>query len=249
MTELIDVQAGFGGSVPGARQPVPAEWLRAQLQRHRIAQALVRIVPETQDFDLCRSNQRLYQAATEVPEFLPCPVLAPAACGDLPPEEEQVAEALRHGAAAVVLRPGPDRWAPEPWVLGPLLRALAARRLPVICPEPLVPATTVARWAALAPELPLVLTAVAYGQERTLVPLLQEFPNTFLSTGNNFTAHRGIEFYVGRVGAERLLFGTGLPDSEPGAALGQLLFADFDESQRQLIGSGNFRRLQGEIRR
>jgi len=247
MIELVDVQAGFGGSAPGVRQPVPAEWLQAQLQRHGIGQALVRIAPELQDFDLCRSNQRLYEATARAAGLLPCPVLAPAACGDLPSEEEQVAEALSHGAAAVVLRPGPDRWAPEPWVAGPLLRALAARRLPVLCPEPLVPALTVARWAALAPELPLVMAAVAYGQERTLVPLLREFPNTFLSIGNNFTAHRGIEFYVDRVGPERLLFGTGLPDSEPGAAIGQLLFAEIREADRERIGAGNFRRLQGGV--
>ncbi len=249
MTELLDVQAGFGGFVPGAREPVSAEWLQGQLRRHRIAQAVVRIVPERHDFDLCLSNERLYTAAAACPEFLPCPVLAPAACGDLPDEEAQVADALRRGAAAVVLRPGPDRWEPETWVAGPLLRALAARRVPVLCPESLVPLGVVARWAACEPGLPLIVTGLNYGQDRTLIPLLRTFPNTFLSIGNNFTAHRALELYVERVGAERLLFGTGLPDSEPGAAIGQLVFAEISDADRCSIGAGNLRRLLGGILR
>jgi predicted TIM-barrel fold metal-dependent hydrolase len=249
MVELVDIQAGFGGLAPALREAIPAEMIVSQLRRHRIAQAVVRITPEAQDFDLCRSNQRLYEQTARFPgELLPCPIALPAACGDVPAAEAQVAEALRHGAPAVVLRPGPDRWEPEPWVVGPLLQVLAAHRLPVLCLERLVPAAVVARWAGLAPELPLIIAETAYGRDRTLLPLLQEFPNTYLSIGNNFTAHRGIEFYVSQVGAGRLLFGTGLPDCEPGAAIGQLVFAELAEADRQRIGSGNFRRLQGGIR-
>jgi predicted TIM-barrel fold metal-dependent hydrolase len=248
MIELVDIQAGFGGLAPGVREAFSAEQLVAQLRRHRIAQAVVRITPEAQDFDLCRSNQRLYEQAARFPELLPCPIAIPAACGDVPDAEAQVADALRHGAPAVILRPGPDRWEPEPWVVGALLEVLATHRLPVLCLERLVPTASVARWAGMAPEVPFIIAETAYGRDRTLLPLLREFPNTYLSIGNNFTAHRGLEFYVSQVGASRLLFGTGLPDSEPGAAIGQLVFAELTETDRQLVGSGNLRRLQEGIR-
>jgi predicted TIM-barrel fold metal-dependent hydrolase len=248
MTELFDVQAGFGGSAPGVREPLSADWLVTQLRRHQIGQAVVRITPDVQDFDICRSNQRLYEQAARFPELLPCPVLAPAACGDLPAEEEQAAEALRHQAPAVVLRPTADRWEPEPWVVGPLLDVLARHRLPVLCPERQLATAVVARWAAAAPDVPLIVTETSYGRDRTMVPLLCRFPNIYLSIGNTFTAHRGIEFYVARVGAHRLLFGTGLPESEPGAAIGQLLFAEVSESDRELIAHGNLQRLRGGIR-
>lgn len=248
MVELLDIQAGFGGLAPGLRQAVPAEHVAAQARKYRIAHVLVRISPEAQDFDVCRSNERLYAETARYPELLPCPVMVPAACGDLPTEGAQVADAIAHGALAAVLRPSPDRWEPEPWVVGDLLAALAARCLPVLCLERLVPATVVARLATLAPGLPFILAESAYGRDRTLVPLLRRFPNVYLSLGNNFTAHRGIEFYVEQVGANRLLFGTGMPESEPGAAIGQLLFADLSEADRQLIAAGNARRLQGGIR-
>lgn len=248
MIELVDIQAGYGGLAPGVRQGITAESIVALLRRHRIAQAVLRVTPEAQDFDLCRSNERLYEETARYPELLPCPVVAPALCGDVPDLEAQVAEALRHSAPAVILRPGPDRWEPEPWVVGPLLACLAEHRLPVLCLERLVPTAVLARWAEAAPGVPFILAEVSYGRDRTLLPLLQAFPNVYLSIGNNFTAHRGLEFYVARVRAARVLFGTGLPDSEPGAAIGQLLFAELAEADRQLIGSGNLRRLQGGIR-
>jgi predicted TIM-barrel fold metal-dependent hydrolase len=57
-----------------------------------------------------------------------------------------------------------------------------------------------------------------------------------------------VEFYASSVGAERLLFGTGLPDAEAGAAIGQFLYADLTGEEREWIGAGNFRRLQEGIR-
>ena len=247
MVELIDVQAGFGGLAPGIREPLPAAELVAELRRHRIAQALARIEPDAIDFDVERSNERLYQACAEFPELIPCPVVLPAHCGDVPTETEQVEAAVAAGAAAVVLRPGPDCWLPERWVAEPLLRALESARMPVLCLLRLVPLPVVARFAEWTPELPLVVAEVPYNQNRNLVPLLRSFPNTYLSLGNNFTAHRGIEFYARQAGANRLLFGTGLPTAEAGAAVGQFLYSELDEEARAQIGAGNFRRLREGI--
>src|SRR5690606_10518734 len=84
MVELIDVQAGFGGLAPGEKQVVSAAELVGELQRHGIARALVRIVPDTLDFDVERSNESLYQACAEFPELIPCPIVLPAHCGDVP---------------------------------------------------------------------------------------------------------------------------------------------------------------------
>jgi len=249
MVELIDVQAGFGGLAPGERAAVSAAELVAELHRYGIGQALTRMVPDGIDFDVERSNESLYQASAEFPELIPCPVALPAHCGDVPREAEQVAGAVAAGAGAVVLRPGPDCWLPECWVIGPLLEALAAAHLPVLCLSRLVPLSVVAQWAQWVPDLPLIVAEVAYNQNRSLVPLLQSFPNTYLSLGNNFTAHCGVEFYTSMVGADRLLFGTGLPSSEAGAAIGQFLYADLTGEEREWIGAGNFRRLLEGIRR
>ncbi|MBT7166733.1 MAG: amidohydrolase family protein [Victivallales bacterium] len=248
MVELIDVQAGFGGLAAGVREGIPADELVAELQRHQISHALTRITPDGIDFDAERSNESLYHACAEFHELIPCPVVLPAHCGDVPPGEEQIEGAVASGAAAVVIRPGPDNWLPTRWVVGPLLDALQEARLPVVCLHRLVPLPVVAQLAEWAPELPLIVAEIPYRLNRTLVPLLQSFPNTYLSIGSNFTAHCGVEFYASMVGADRLLFGTGLPAAEAGAAIGQFLYADLTGEEREWIGAGNFRRLQEGIR-
>ncbi|MCK5804734.1 MAG: amidohydrolase family protein [Lentisphaeria bacterium] len=247
MVELIDVQAGFGGLAAGVREGVSAEELVAELRRHRISRAVTRITPDGIDFDAVHSNETLYEACRKFPELIPCPIVLPAQCGDVPPESEQVSQAIEFGAGAVVLRPGPDQWLPERWVAKPLLEALQAACLPVVCLFRLVPLPLVAAMAQWAPKLPLIVAEVPYNQNRNLVPLLQTFPNVHLSLGNNFTAHRGIEFYVEKVGADRLLFGTGLPTSEAGASIGQFLYSDLTEENQRKIGAGNFLRLQEGI--
>jgi len=191
----------------------------------------------------------LYKAAIEHPELLPCPVVVPAACGDLPPEEEQAAEAAARGAAAVVVRPAADYWTPEPWVCGRLFSALGARRLPVLCLERMVSLPLVAAIAETHPDCPLIVAEVGYRSHRTLLPLLERHANVFLSIGNTFSAHRGIEWYVERLGAGRLIFGTGLPEAEAGAAIAHLLYADIPDEAKAAIGAGNFERLREGIRR
>lgn len=246
---LVDVQAGFGGSAPGKRGVVTAETVVRELERHCISQAAVRITPETSDFDVFRSNDRVYEASSEHPSLMPCPVAVPNCCGDLPAEADQVAEAISRGAFGVVVRPSVDYWEPVPWVCGPLLDALSERRLPVFCLERFVSLTTVGRLAEAYPECVFIVAEVSYRNHRTLMALLKAFPNVLVSIGNPLSAHRLVEFYAERAGASRLLFGTGLPDAEAGAAIAQLMYAEVSDEEKVLIGAGNADTLMEGVRR
>jgi predicted TIM-barrel fold metal-dependent hydrolase len=81
------------------------------------------------------------------------------------------------------------------------------------------------------------------------MPLLQQLPNVSLSTGSNYTFHKGIESMVSRLGAERLLFGTGMPVAEPMMAVTHLLYAQISDDDKRRIGSENLRGLIGGIQR
>lgn len=246
---LVDIQAGFGGATPGRREVVSAAELAAELGRLRIERALARIEPEALETDVALSNDKLFAAAASEPMLIPCPIAVPSAGGDLPPEPEQVDAFIRRGAHAAVIRPALDGWLLADWVADPLLRAIEERRLPLLCPEPLVPLERTAEIAARFPALPLVVTKVGYRSQRILLPLLERFPEVHLSTGNNNCVHLGIEEMVRRVGPERLLFGTGFPVSEPMGAVTQLMYALISEEARALIGAGNYERLAGGIAR
>ncbi len=245
---LYDVQTGFGGAVAGEPGILTADALRDEMRRLEIARGVARVVPETMEFDIPAGNTRLYAACAEDDLLIPCPVVAPNSGGDLAEEAAQADEAIRHGAWAVWIRPAQDYWLLAEWVCDDLFRALQERRLPVLCLERLVAPEQLAALAGRYPALPFILAEGSYRNQRIYLPLLETFPNIYLSTGNNNIVYQGIEQMVRRVGAERLLFGTGFPGTEPMTAVTHLMYADLADDQRQLIGAGNLLRLKEGIR-
>ena len=246
---LFDAFCGFGGAVPGETARVSADDLRAEMQRLRISRALVRIAPADLDQDAIASNKRLFTACADRPELIPCPIVLPGSGGDVPAEEEQVEAHLAQGCGALWIRPGADYWSLTPWASGTLFAALEARRLPVVVVEAMVNLGQVAEIASRHPHLPLLLAGAGYRQQRTLLPLLRSFPSVHLVLGEAYAPHGGLEQLVREVGAERVLFGTGFPRTEPMCAITYLLYSALSEEEKQLIGAANLERLLAEVQR
>ncbi|HUT59226.1 MAG TPA: amidohydrolase family protein [Phycisphaerae bacterium] len=246
---LFDVQCGFGGFQPGVREVVSADETLAEMDRLGVERALVRTTPCEMDKELVLSNAQLYDARRRHERLIPCPAVVPY-CGDeLPEEEAQVADAIAHGAGAVVLRPEADCWTPEEWCCGRLLSVLEARRVPVLCLTKMLPLSAVGGLAGSHAALPIIVAQTEYRTYRSLWTLLKAFDNVHLSIGSNLTIHGCIEELAAAFGPERLLFGTGWPDSEMMTAITQLTYADIPEGHKRLIGSGNLTRLMEGIRR
>jgi hypothetical protein len=249
MIELSDVQRGYLGMAPGQRKGVTTQELLDEMGRLRIARAVVRLVPEALEVNFIYGNERIYDACRPNPALIPCPVVAARNGVEGADDGAQVEAAVQAGAGAVWIRPEKDRWSLAAWCSDPLFRALEARRLPVICLERCVGFDAVAQLAERYPHLPLIAAEVNYRSQHILLALLRRYPHVYLSTGNNNCVHRGLEQFVRLVGAERLLFGTGFPGSEPMAAITQLMYAEIGDADKRLIGSENLRRLMEAIQR
>ena len=242
--QLFDVQCGIDN-----RTVTSADELLAELRRVEIVGALVRNLPVIEAADMLFDNAVLYRWCGGHPELVPCPVVIPNSGRDLPPEPEQAADAIRHGAGAVWIRPANDSWPIADWVSNPLFNALEERLLPVLCSERLVSIEQLAALARQFPKLPFILAETHYRAQRFILPLLRAFRNVHLSLGNNYGVHRGIEQIVAELGPEQLLFGTNFPGSESMGAITALMYSELSDSHRQMIGHGNFARLREGIRR
>jgi len=247
--ELFDVQTGILGARPGERSVATAEDLVSTMARTGISGAVVRVAPADSEGDWTFSNRKLYEACAKHPELVPCPVVVPNSGEDFASEEEQVAEAISRGAGAAWVRMEADHWVVAEWLSDRLFGALTERRLPVYVAAGSLSPTGLAQLAGSFPDLPVIYAEVGYRDQRILLPLLERFGNISLSIGKNYRVQGGIEQSVRRLGAGRLLFGSGFPDAEPAGAMMQLLYADIAEDDKRQIGSGNIRRLMGEIRR
>ena len=246
---LLDVQAGFGGSAKGRKDFFCADDLLAEMGRVQIEKALVRIAPDEVDADIAFSNSYLFEACEKNDALIPCPVVVPSGSDDFPPEDEQAEALVSQGEGAAFIRPEHDGWSLAEWASAGLFCALEARRTPVLCLERHVPIEKAADIARRHPDLPVIVAEVGYRSLRILLPMLEAFPNTYLSIGSNFTIHRALERLVEKVGAERLLFGSGLPEIDPLPAVTMLMYADITDDEKALIGAGNFERLIEGVRR
>lgn len=247
--ELFDVQCGFGGGAHGRPETVAASDCAAELSRLGIGGGLMRTVPGGLIADVAAANGALYGACAQHEGFVPCPILVPNTAGDLRPEAEQVGDAIEHGAGAVCLRPEADCWHAASWASNGLFEALTERRMPVFCLETYFTFDTLAELAGRYPDLPFILAGLQYRGGRTLVPFLETFPSVFLSIGSNYAVHRGVETLAARIGPERLLFGTGYPEADPGSALTLFTYSGLGGEAAAMVGSGNIERLMEGIQR
>jgi len=249
MIELFDCQCGFGGGRAGERGTPSAADCLGEMRRLHVGRALVRRAPHELDADVALTNQQLFAACDGHEALVPCPVLLPASGGDVADESEQVDALVRHGGGAAHLRPGKDLWLAAPWASGRLFDALQARRVPALCLEAEFGIEKLAALAGRWPDLPFLYAEVGYRVQRTLLPLLETFGNVHLSLGSRYTVQGGVEQLVARVGPQRLLFGTGYPDSDMMPAITMLLYADLDDDAKRQIAAGNLERLVGGILR
>lgn len=240
---LFDVQVGFGGAIGGSTDTVSADDLCAEMKRTSISRALVRIDPDGMVKDVPHSNKSLLAECSKHPGLVPCPIVVAQGGGGIASAAHQVDEAVAAGAGAVLIRPGADSWSLSAWASDDLFIPLQERRMPVICLDRMVDFEQVADMADRYPSLPFIVSEIGYRRQRIVVPLLKSFPNVYLSIGSNFTVHYGVEQIVREAGAERLLFGTGYPDTDGMPAITMLMYAEISDQERAAIGSGNLVQL------
>ncbi len=90
--------------------------------------------------------------------------------------------------------------------------------------------------------LPLVLLREPQANLRTLFPLLDRCPNLVVET-SYLQGHETIRLIVERWGAERLVFGTGLPAWDPSMAITGLTYAGLEPEALAAVGGGTLGHL------
>lgn len=199
-------------------------------------------------------HQELVQELADEARLTPCWVLPAHDDPVGPGGAELVAEMLKAGVrVARMFPPHRHSYALAPWIRGGAFDVLEAHRVPL-----LVSGSDLAKYpdentqgfsaeniydiCKQYPRLPIIIVRFNYQNQRAIFPLLRECPNLYLEI-SYYTTHRGVEFIVQNVGAERLIFGTGMPINNPGLALTLVCYAQISEAEKRLIAGDNLRRL------
>lgn len=242
----FDVNCALGRWPDGGPTYEDAAQLLAAMDGLGIGRALVRHSLGLHH-DAAYANALLLEQIGGCERLTPCLTALPPAAGELGPLDDWLAACAAARAGAVILYPASHGYPLADWQLGPLVGALAARRVPLLLEAAEV------QWEALHgllvryPTLRVVLLSSGYRVLRPLYALLEAHPQLYLdlATMSNFG---GVEALVARFGAERFLFGTGQPRADGAGIVTALNYAALGDAQRQAILAGNLTRLIEEVR-
>lgn len=238
---LLDAHAYIGRFQTQDVGPGTAEALLADMDYLGIERALV-----THTMSWLHSpaagNQAVLAELADHPRLLPCWTVLPVTCGELPPPDEFVAQAVESGVALLRAYPTEHGYPLDGPAFTPMLSAAEEARLPLLVDVTQTDWPAIASIAQAHPALPVIVSLVGYRTLRNSSDLLGRCPNTHLDLAN-LTTHGGIEWLVRRFGASRLMFGTGAPIRDGAEALTRLLWSLLDDQDVQAIGHDNAQRL------
>lgn len=233
------------------REPITPEELLRALDHYGIHEALV-TSSLAREYHPVDGNEQVMRLVEGQPRLHPAWAGLPPRSRELPPAADLVAEMEERGVRALFLYPRQYRLTLDDWCVDEMLGPLAERRVPLfICPSDMVAGSPpdqtdwpgVVRLCRAFPDLPVIVTETRILRTlRTVYQALDACPNLHIDM-SALWLHHLVEFVAREWGAHRLVFGSDLPERDPGATLGQLAFSDICPEDLAAIAGGNLRRL------
>lgn len=237
----LDVNCLIGPrSQPRPESTLTPEEISAELHSWGIRQALVRHTYAL-EYDPVIGNRRCTEFCRTHAWAIPCYAVVPPHTGDMPGGDALLDYLAEGGARAVTFHTphGIDlqcAWARETCAV------LEEAGVPVLVQDSDIGLREVDWLLSCHPRLHVISLRVNYAATRLVYPMLATHP-TFHIDFTRFPVHFGLEEVTRRFGADRLLFGTGLPEYDPAVAVGMLNYARISDEDRAVIAGDGLRRL------
>ena len=213
-----------------------AEMARLGIERALVSHTLART------YNPPEGNRLLMQEIAEHEQLLPCWTLLRPACGEMGSLADLLSDMDANHVRAVRLYPKGHTYSLEDWQCGELLGVLSERHCIVLLDLAETNWPEVERVCRTYPGISLVVTATGYREFRPLFALLARCDNLFCDL-SNLSTYLGVEEILSRFGSERLIFGTGLPISDPGGPIARVFYTDAPQADIAAMAHGNLERL------
>lgn len=175
-----------------------------------------------------------------------CWVALPDQCGDFMSPHVLAEKMKLNNVRAVKLFPESHKFETDAGTIGPLCAVLERESRPLLIDAQEIGWQPLAGLLERHPDLPVLLQNLAWSEERRLFPLMDRHANLHIEF-SALQANEIIEIAYRRFGAERLLFGSGMPFKSPGAARAFIDYARIPEEAKRKLAGGNLSALLGGV--
>ncbi|MCD6131414.1 MAG: amidohydrolase family protein [Candidatus Hydrothermae bacterium] len=199
-----------------------------------------------QFYDPMSGNRTLMEEIKGYDQLYGCWVLVPPFTSEIGTVDGIIAGMREDNVRAIRFFPKEHGFKLTPWNMGELLSALEEKSVPVFIDSDQVELGDIQRLCKAYPQLPVVLTRPGYRGVRMLYALLAQYQNFYLEL-SSFLLYRGVEEIVEKFGAEKILFGSGMPIQDPAGAVTKLRYAEIGEEAKGMIAHQNLERLLEQV--
>ncbi len=244
--QFFDCEATFG--MPGFKRenaPITKKEMLSKFERYGIDKAVIRFEYSMSGIAKIGNEEIVEEIKNDANLFAMWAAI-PHHAGDFPAPEALVALMKENDVRLLTLPEGD--WMVGEWTCGELFSTLEKHKIPLFIPLSRLVNTYMGLYEILKEhkDLRIILTGVGYNALRNLYPLMQQFENLYLCT-STLKTQLGIEDICKRFGAERLVFGSGMPTLSGAASVALITYAQISDAEKQKIASGNLERLMGEV--
>jgi len=243
----VDVNCMIGRSKGCAYKFESAKELEGQMRKCHISRALVGHF-KASAWNMDDGNRSLCEELRSFPNLMPCFHLSSnLGSSALPPASKLKNILKKAGARAARVSPRSECYDLDSFYASDLLGMLDDLRLPLLVNWDELDISSLPRVCAEYKKIPFILLGAGFRKSRWMFPLLEKRDNVFFDICRFDDSHL-LEEIITRFGAERLLFGSGMPLLSPGAAMTLVCYSETSDVNKKKILSGNWERIEKGIK-
>lgn len=179
--------------------------------------------------------------------FLKQWVIQPDIWGEFMSPETLLAEMKEKGVKSVRFTPFSKQYSMAPYSVGAMIDALSECNVPIFISYPeMQGAGNIYDLCRNFPNAKFVITDPWYRTIRFLIPIFDSCDNLYTEC-SNFVINNAIGHFCRYQGAERMLFGSGMPNASAAASTSLIRYANISDEEKELIAHGNITRLLEEV--
>ena len=195
------------------------------------------------------ANRLAAETAAALPDrFIPAFVLAPRPYNESVTTADFAVAMKQAQAKAAWLCPAHQQHGVSLWLIGDLLSMCVQKRIPLFLPADNVSPDQIHDICRGFPKLRLILANLGYRSDNWLYPLLKLHGELRVCLGPTYIPPLGPEQFVRHFGAERMIFGSGLPQFAPGGLIAHVIYSRLNDADKQKILAGNIETLIKQVR-
>lgn len=189
-------------------------------------------------------NEMLLKEIEGNKSLYPVWVVMPHHTGEFPEPDELLTQLKEFNIRAVRVFPGNNdhAYSIAGWNCGELFDMLEENRIPLMLGKEQISWDDLYSLCSNHNKMPVILSGVGYGSDRNLYGLLKKCNNLYIET-IGYKPHNGIEEICRVFGANRLIFGSGMPLYSGASAVAMINYARISEEEKRMISSGNLEKL------